>query len=89
MESSSNNRIRVNVRLSSQIARRVGKNRLAVSVDKTATISDVKEEIKRNHPDIEPLLTGTLAVVSGEMVNTNQQVIQGQEIAFLTPAAGG
>ena len=89
MDNSSNNRITVNVRLSSQIADTLGTNRVSVTVDESSTVSDVKEEIKKKHPDIEDQLDGTLPVISGKMVNSDQQISQGENIAFLSPAAGG
>jgi molybdopterin converting factor small subunit len=89
MDNSSNNKITVNVRLSSQIADTLGTNRVSVTVDKSSTVSDVKEEIKKKHPDIEDQLDGTLPVISGKMVNSDQQISQGENIAFLSPAAGG
>ena len=46
MDNSSNNRITVNVRLSSQIADTLGTNRVSVIVDESSTVTDVKEEIK-------------------------------------------
>ena len=89
MDNSSNNRITVNVRLSSQIADTLGTNRVSVMVDESSTVSDVKEEIKKKHPDIEDQLDSTLPVISGKMVNSDQQISQGENIAFLSPAAGG
>ncbi len=89
MDNSSNNRITVNVRLSPQIADTLGTNRVSVIVDESSTVSDVKEEIKKKHPDIEDQLDGTLPVISGKMVNSDQQISQGENIAFLSPAAGG
>ena len=81
--------ITVNVRLDSQMANTLGTNRVSVTVDESSTIFDVKEEIKKNHPDLEDRLDGTLPVVSGKMVNLDQKVSQGENIAFLSPAAGG
>ena len=89
MDNSSNNRITVNVRLTSQIADTLGTNRVSVTVDESSTVTDVKEEIKKKHPDIEDQLDGTLPVISGKMVNSDQQISQGENIAFLSPAAGG
>ncbi|HHZ99038.1 MAG TPA: hypothetical protein EYN68_05725 [Candidatus Marinimicrobia bacterium] len=89
MDNSSNNKITVNVRLSSQIADTLGTNRVRVTVDESSTVSDVKEEIKKKHPDIEDQLDSTLPVISGKMVNSDQQISQGENIAFLSPAAGG
>ena len=89
MDNSSNNKITVNVRLSSQIADTLGTNRVSVTVDESSTVSDVKEEIKKKHPDIEDQLDSTLPVISGKMVNSDQQISQGENIAFLSTAAGG
>ncbi|HHZ80400.1 MAG TPA: hypothetical protein EYN59_04710 [Candidatus Marinimicrobia bacterium] len=89
MDNSSNNKITVNVRLSSQIADTLGTNRVSVTVDESSTVSDVKEEINKKHPDIEDQLDSTLPVISGKMVNSDQQISQGENIAFLSPAAGG
>lgn len=89
MTSSTDTKISVNVRLNSQMADILGTNRLTVTVDELSTVSDVKEEIKKNHPSIKTHLDSTLPVISGTMVNTDQVVAKGQEIAFLSPAAGG
>ena len=58
-------------------------------MDESSTVYDVKEEIKKKHPDIEDQLDSTLPVISGKMVNSDQQISQGENIAFLSPAAGG
>ena len=71
------------------MAETLGTNRVSVLVNESSTIFDVKEEIKKNHPDLEDRLDGTLPVVSGKMVNLDQKVSQGENIAFLSPAAGG
>ena len=89
MDNSSNKMITVNVRLDSQMAETLGTNRVSVTVDESSTVFDVKEEIKKNHPNIEDRLNGTLPVISGKMVNLDQKVSQGENIAFLSPAAGG
>ena len=81
--------ITINVLLGSQMAETLGTNRVSVTVNESSTVLDVKEEIKKNHPDIEDRLNGTLPVISGKMVNLNQKVSQGENIAFLSPAAGG
>ena len=67
----------------------LGTNRVSVTVGESSTVFDVKEEIKKNHPNIEDRLNGTLPVISGKMVNLDQKVSQGESIAFLSPAAGG
>ena len=89
MDKSSNKMITVNVRLNSQMAETLGSNRVSVTVGESSTVFDVKEEIKKNHPNIEDRLNGTLPVISGKMVNLDQKVSQGENIAFLNPAAGG
>ena len=89
MDNSSNKMITINVRLDSQMAETLGTNRVSVTVGESSTVSDVKEEIKKKHPDIEDQLDGTLPVISGKMVNSDQQISQGENIAFLSPAAGG
>ena len=89
MDNSSNKMITVNVRLDSQMANTLGTNRVSVTVGESSTIFDVKEKIKKNHPDLEDRLDGTLPVVSGKMVNLDQKVSQGENIAFLSPSAGG
>jgi len=71
------------------MANTLGTNRVSVTVGESSTIFDVKEEIKKNYPDLEDRLDGTLPVVSGKMVNLDQKVSQGENIAFLSPAAGG
>ena len=89
MDNSSNKMITVNVRLDSQMAETLGTNRVSVTVGESSTVFDVKEEIKKNHPDIEDRLNGTLSVISGKMVNLDQKISQSENIAFLSPAAGG
>ncbi len=67
----------------------LGTNRVSVTVGELSTVFDVKEEIKKNHPNIEDRLNSTLSVISGKMVNLDQKVSPGENIAFLSPAAGG
>ena len=81
--------ITVNVRLDSQMAETLGTNRVSVTVGESSTVFDVKEEIKKNHPNIEDWLNGTLPVISGKMVNLDQKISQGENISFLSPASGG
>ena len=81
--------ITVNVRLDSQMTETLGTNRVSVTVGESSTVFDVKEEIKKNHPNIEDRLNGTLPVISGKMVNLDQKISQGENIAFLSPASGG
>ena len=71
------------------MAETLGTNRVSVTVGESSTVFDVKEEIKKNHPNIEDRLNGTLPVISGKMVNLDQKIGQGENIAFLSPAAGG
>ena len=71
------------------MAETLGTNRVSVTVGESSTVFDVKEEIKKNHPNIEDRLNGTLPVISGKMVNLDQKVSRGENIAFLSPAAGG
>ena len=71
------------------MAETLGTNRVSVTVGESSTVFDVKEEIKKNHPDIEDRLNGTLPVISGKMVNLDQKISQDENIAFLSPAAGG
>ena len=71
------------------MAETLGTNRVSVTVGESSTVFDVKEEIKKNHPNIEDRLNGTLPVISGKMVNLDQKISKGENIAFLSPAAGG
>ena len=71
------------------MAETLGTNRVSVTVGESSTVFDVKEEIKKNHPNIEDRLNGTLPVISGKMVNLDQKISQGENIAFLSPASGG
>ena len=71
------------------MAETLGTNRVSVTVGELSTVFDVKEEIKKNHPNIEDRLNGTLPVISGKMVNLDQKISKGENIAFLSPAAGG
>ena len=71
------------------MAETLGTNRVSVTVGESSTVFDVKEEIKKNHPNIEDRLNGTLPVISGKMVNLDRKISQGENIAFLSPAAGG
>ena len=81
--------MQINVRLSGDLARAVGRPRVIVTVAEPATVRDLIAALVVAHPQDEAAFTGAVAMVGGRHVGPNQPLEPNRDVALLTPIAGG
>ena len=54
-----------------------------------ATVGDLYERLASSTPELGAALASALALVEGEHVERGRRLTPGQEVALLTPVAGG
>ena len=81
--------MRIDVRLGSGLSPLAGGARLAVDVADGATVGDVLVRIAQERPAIAAGLPSALTVVHGTQVGGERVLAEGDEVAVLTPVAGG
>jgi len=81
--------LRIDVRLGSGLSRLAGSPRLAVDVDDGSTVEDVLGRVASERPALAPGLPSALTVVGGTQVGGERVLAEGEELAVLTPVAGG
>jgi molybdopterin synthase sulfur carrier subunit len=81
--------MRVNVRLSGELANQVGRPRLSLTLADGTTVSGLTDLLRREYPQSIPLLNTAVPIIAGKHVTYSEQLSDGQEVAFLLPVAGG
>ena len=81
--------MRIDVRLGSGLSRIAGSPRLAVEVADGATVGDVLVRVAQERPALAAGLPSALTVVRGKQVGGELVLAEGDELAVLTPVAGG
>ena len=81
--------MRIDVRLGTGLSRLAGGPRLAVDVAEGATVGDVLVRVAEERPAIAAGLPSALTVVRGSQVGGERVLAEGDEVAVLTPVAGG
>jgi molybdopterin converting factor small subunit len=79
----------VRIRLGSSLARFAPGPLLKLELPDGATVEDVYDSLANATPDLAPALASALPVLAGEHVERSRVLTGGQEIALLTPVAGG
>ena len=79
----------INVRLSGELAQKVGVARLTITVSDGSTVADLRELLQAQHPAAAPQLALAVPVIAGQHVNWTVSLSSDQEVAFLLPIAGG
>ena len=54
-----------------------------------ATVEDLYDSLAVTHPQLAPALRSALPVVGGTQVDRGRALAQGDEVALLSPVAGG
>ena len=62
---------------------------LRLELPNGATIEDLYDRLAGTNPELGPALASALPLVEGEHVERRRPLSHGQEVALLTPAAGG
>jgi molybdopterin converting factor small subunit len=81
--------MRIDVRLGSGLSRLAGGAWLAVDVAEGATVGDVLARVAQERPATAAALPSALTVVHGSQVGGERVLADGDELAVLTPVAGG
>jgi molybdopterin converting factor small subunit len=81
--------MRIDVRLGSGLAHVAGGPRLGIDVEDGATVGDVLRRVAEDRPALAGGLSGALTVVRGGQVGGDRVLREGDEVAVLTPVAGG
>ena len=79
----------VNVRLSGDLARRVGNARIRVTLVENATVSDLVAHLRQQYPAAEARIDLAVPIIAGQHVSPSAKLAAGQEVALLLPVAGG
>ena len=79
----------VRLRLGGGLARFAPAPLLTVELPDGATVDDLYQRLGESHPDLAPALRSALPVVQGTHVERRRVLEHGDEVALLTPVAGG
>lgn len=79
----------VRIRLGSGLARFAPAPILRVELPAGATVAQLYDRLAATHPELAPALSSALPVVEGAHVERARTLAQGEEIALLSPVAGG
>lgn len=79
----------VRIRLGSSLARLAPAPLLRIELPGDATVEDLYDRLALSAPDLAPALASAVAVVEGVHVDRSRTLAPGQEVALLTPVAGG
>ena len=79
----------VRIRLGSSLARLAPAPVLSLELPDGATVEDLYDRLACAAPDLAPALAAALPLVAGEHVERGRRLTPGEEIALLTPVAGG
>ncbi len=77
------------VRVNGKLAEEFGVSRLDVRVKGPATINDLLNALESQYPDSAGTIVEAIPFVSGRHKNASEELMPGQEITLLMPAAGG
>jgi molybdopterin converting factor small subunit len=79
----------VRIRLGSSLARFAPAPLLKLELPDGATVEDVYDCLSTRTPELAPALASALPVLGGVHVERTRTLSSGEEIALLTPVAGG
>jgi molybdopterin converting factor small subunit len=79
----------VRIRLGSSLARLAPAPMLRLELPDEATVEDLYERLATDSPALGPALASSVPVVDGQHVGRDRMLSGGQEVALLTPVAGG
>jgi molybdopterin converting factor small subunit len=81
--------VQVRVRLVAGLSKLAGRPRLELRLDDGATVEDLLRRLGEAHPALAPGLPSALPVVAGTHVPRDRALQDGEEVALLSPVAGG
>ena len=81
--------MRVDIRLSGELATLAGRPRFSVTLPSGGTVNDLTALLCREHPELAPRLDTAVPIIAGRHITQFEPLSDGQEVAFLLPIAGG
>jgi molybdopterin converting factor small subunit len=81
--------MRVDIRLSGELAILAGRPRFSVTLPDDSTVNDLTILLRHEHPELGPRLDTAVPIIAGRHVSQFEPLSDGQEVAFLLPIAGG
>jgi molybdopterin converting factor small subunit len=81
--------VQVRVRLVAGLSKLAGRPRLELRLDDGATVEDLLRRLGEDNPALAPGLPSALPVVAGAHVPRDRTLADGEEVALLSPVAGG
>ena len=81
--------MRINIRLSGELATLVGRHRFSMAMADSATVGDLIDQLRQEYPDSMSMLETAVPIIAGRHVTQSEPLADGQEVAFLLPIAGG
>ena len=79
----------VRIRLGSAIARLAPAPSMSLELPDGATVDDLYARLADGHPELAPALRSALPLLGGAHVQRDRALAPGDEVALLTPVAGG
>ncbi len=81
---------RVHVRLSRVLAERVGQPFIVVTLpDRMTSVAQFRAQVARQYPVLQPWITSVLVVADGRVLGSSEALSAEQQLALLSPQAGG
>ena len=77
------------MRLGSGLATAAGTRRLGLELPEEATVDTLLERLRDTEPSIAPALDSALPMLRGTHASGVEALSEGDEVALLTPVAGG
>ena len=77
------------MRLGSGLATAAGTRRLGLELPEEATVDTLLERLRDTEPSIAPALDSALPMLRGTHASGVEALCEGDEVALLTPVAGG
>ena len=81
--------MKVYVRLGAGLAHLAASPRLVFVLEEEATVADLLEHLRTDHPALTQRLDTAVPMISGRHAGPAETLTAGQEVALLLPVAGG
>ena len=81
--------MQINIRLSGELATQAGRHRFTMSLADSATVADLLAQLRQEYQQLWPRIDAAVPIISGKHVTQAEPLVDGQEVAFLLPIAGG
>lgn len=81
--------ITVRVLLFSVLRERLGASQIDVSLERGCNTKDLLQKLIETHPDVRSYAAVTRLAVNEEYVESSVDLIDGDEVALITPVSGG